>query len=214
MGEMKYSYIAIDGLIGSGKTNLTKLLAKEMNAVSIFEEFANNPFLEQFYSNPQQFALPTQLFFLLSRNQQLSNISQTNLFQTCYISDYTIAKNNIFASVTLTDEELSLYYRIQNLTKKEIPFPDLIIFLQAEMPLLLDRIYKRGFTYEKGITSQYLKLLNDAYNQYYFHITETPVVVINVTELDFSENSNDLLWLMEELEKPHHGLRYINPKQG
>ena len=211
---MKYSYIAIDGLIGTGKTNLTKLLAKALNAASIFEEYANNPFLEQFYSNPQQFALPTQLFFLLSRYQQLANISQTDLFQTCYISDFTIAKNTIFASVTLNDEELSLYYRIQNLTKKEIPFPDLIIFLQAEMPLLLDRIHKRGFTYEKGITGQYLKLLNDAYNQYFFHVTEAPVVVINVTDLEFSENSKDLSLLVKELKKPHHGLQYINPKQG
>ncbi len=213
MGDIKYSYIAIDGLIGTGKTHLTKLLAKKLNAVSIFEEYANNPFLEQFYSNPQQFALPTQLFFLMNRYQQLKNISQTDLFKAFYVSDYTLEKNNIFASVTLNEEELTLYHKIKNLLKKDVPHPDLIVFLQAEIPFLLERIHKRGIIYEKGITEQYLKLLKNAYNQYFFHIADTPVIVINVTELDFAEESYDFLWFVDELHRSHYGLRYFNPQR-
>ena len=212
MAEINYSYIAIDGLIATGKTHITKLLAKHLNAAPVFEEYTNNPFLEQFYSNPRQFALPTQLFFLLNRYQQLVNISQTDLFKSCYISDYTITKNNIFANVTLNEQELALYFKIQDLIVENAPEPDLILFLQADIQLLLARIRNRGISFEKSITEQYLKLLNEAYNRHLFHISNVPVMVLNVTELDLSENSRDFLWLVDEIHNPFHGIRYINPQ--
>ncbi|MFC1553897.1 deoxynucleoside kinase [candidate division KSB1 bacterium] len=211
MLEKKYSYIAIDGLIGTGKTHLTKLLAKKLNATAIYEDFVNNPFLEQFYANPQHYSLPTQLFFLLNRYQQIVNLSQTDLFKTCSISDYTLEKNDIFASVTLNENELGLYYKIRDLMKENVTSPDLILFLQAEIPFLLQRIRKRGFAYERSITEQYLKLLNEAYNQYFFHIRGIPILVINITNLDFTENSDDFNWLLTEINKPIGGIKYINP---
>ena len=211
MIKANYSYIAIDGIIGTGKTHLTKLLSEKLNANPIFEDFDKNPFLEQFYSNPKQFALSTQLFFLLSRYQQLANISQTDLFHSCTISDYDFSKNTIFASVTLNEQEMSLYFNIVNLMKDNILEPDLILLLQADMGLLLSRIKNRGISYEKGITDEYLRLLNDAYNKHYFLVTETPVMVINVTNLEFSKNSPDLLWLHNEIRKPFQGIKYVNP---
>lgn len=208
-----YSYIAIDGLIGTGKTHLTKLLAKKLSAAPIFEDHTNNPFLEQFYADPQQFSLSTQLFFLLNRYQQLLNISQTDLFHAGKISDYTFSKNTIFASVTLNEHELSLYTKIKDLMIDNIPVPDLILLLQMDIPLLLERIRKRGIPYEKSITEQYIRMLNEAYNQYFFHLSGIPLMVINVTNLEFGENSGDFLWLVEEIRKPIHGLRYINPQK-
>jgi len=214
MGGIKYSYIAVDGLIGTGKTYLTELLAKKLNATPIFEESANNPFLERFYADPQQYALPAQLFFLLNRYQQLVNVAQTEIFHPCKISDYTFSKNNIFASVTLNEHELALYYKIQELMVGNIPAPDLIIFLQADISLVFERIRKRAIAYEKSITEQYLKILNEAYNQFFFHVKDIPVMVINVTKLEFSENSQDFLWLFDEIHKPIHGIQYINPQKG
>ncbi|KPK96381.1 hypothetical protein AMJ80_00350 [bacterium SM23_31] len=213
MGGIKYSYIAVDGLIGTGKTYLTELLAKKLNATPIFEEYANNPFLDKFYANPRQYALPAQLFFLLNRYQQLVNVAQTELFHSCKISDYTFSKNNIFASVTLNEHELTLYYKIQDFMADRVPAPDLILFLQADIHLVFERIRKRAISYEKNITEQYLKLLNEAYNQYFFHVTEIPLLVINVTDLEFGENSRDFLWLVDEIHKPLHGIRYINPQK-
>lgn len=211
MIKTNFSYIAIDGIIGTGKTHLTKLLSEKLNANPIFEDFDKNPFLEQFYANPKQFALSTQLFFLLSRYQQLANISQTDLFHSCTISDYDFSKNTIFASVTLNEQEISLYFKIVDLMKDNVLEPDLVLLLQADMGLLLSRIKNRGISYEKSITDEYLRLLNDAYNKHYFHVAETPVMVINVTDLEFSKNSPDLLWLYNEIRKPFHGIRYVNP---
>lgn len=207
-----YSYIAIDGLIGTGKTHLTKLLANELKASAVYEEDLINPFLEQFYENPQNFALSTQLFFLLNRYRQLINISQTELFHSCTISDYSFPKNNIFASVTLSEQEISLYFNIVELMEDKVPIPDLIVFLQADISLLLSRIKNRGIPYERNITEDYLKLLNNAYNQHFFRVTAIPVMVLNVTDLDFNENTPDLKWLVDEINKPFVGIKYLNPQ--
>lgn len=207
-----HSYIAIDGLIGTGKTHLTKLLANELKASAVYEEDLINPFLEQFYENPKNFALSTQLFFLFNRYRQLINISQTELFHSCTISDYSFPKNNIFASVTLSEQEISLYFNIVELMEDKVPIPDLIVFLQADISLLLSRIKNRGIPYERNITEDYLKLLNNAYNQHFFRVTGTPVMVLNVTDLDFNENTPDLKWLVDEINKPFVGIKYLNPQ--
>jgi len=212
MSEINYSYIAIDGLICTGKTYLTTLLADKLQATPVFEPFDQNPFLDKFYTNPQQYSFPAELFFLISRYQQLSQFVQTDLFHDCIISDYMFEKNKIFASVTLNEQELSLYFKISELLVRNVPKPDLILHLQSDIPLLMQRIKNRGREYENSITEQYLKLINEAYNTYLFHITDTPVLVLNVTALDFYEDSEDLLWLLEEIKKPFKGIRYINPE--
>jgi len=209
-----FPYIAIDGLICTGKTHLTKLFAEQLDATPIYEEFDENPFLEKFYTNPQQYAFPTELFFLVSRYHQLSRFIQTDLFQKRRVSDYMFDKHRIFASITLNEQELALYYRISDLFVHNVPEPDIILYLQADINLLLQRIKERGRHYEERITKQYLKILNEAYNKYFFHLTDVPVMVVNVTNLTFAEDSKDLLWLVDELCKPIKGIRYINPDTG
>ncbi|MFC1477424.1 deoxynucleoside kinase [candidate division KSB1 bacterium] len=213
MRENQFSYIAIDGLICTGKTHLAELLAKKLNATPVFEKFDENPFLENFYANPQYYSFPAELFFLISRYQQLSQYVQTDLFNTFIISDYMFEKNKIFASVTLNEQEHALYYNISELLVRNVPKPDMILFLQANIPSLMDRIRERGREWEKSITEQYLKLLNEAYNSYFFHAVDTPVLVLNVSNLHFEEDSADLLWLLQEIEKPFKGIRYINPER-
>jgi deoxyadenosine/deoxycytidine kinase len=211
MGNLKYSFIAIDGIIGTGKTHLTKLLSQKFNALPIYEEYTNNPFLEQFYANPQQYALPAQLYFLINRYQQLAAVVQKDLFYPYTIADYTFAKNTIFASITLNERELTLFYKIKDLIEPDIPIPDLVIFLQADIQIMLERIKRRGIPLERSITEQYLKLLSEAYNQYFFHYSASPIMIINVDNLVFTEDSLDFLWLTEELYKPIFGINYLNP---
>lgn len=211
MAEFSFSYIAIDGLICTGKSHLTTLLSKHFSATPVYEPFEQNPFLDKFYSNPQQFSFPAELFFLISRYQQLSQYVQTDLFQERIISDYMFEKNKIFASVTLNEQELSLYFKISEMLVENVPKPDLILHLQADIPILLERIRQRGREYESSISEQYLKLINEAYNTYLFHIVDTPVLVLNVSALDFQENSEDFKWLLEEINQPFKGIRYINP---
>jgi len=211
MGNLKYSFIAIDGIIGTGKTQLTKLLSQKFNALPIYEEYANNPFLEQFYANPQQYALSAQLYFLINRYQQLATVVQKDLFYPYTIADYTFAKNTIFASITLNERELTLFYKIKDLIEPDIPIPDLVIFLQADIQIILERIKRRGIPFERSITEQYLKLLSEAYNQYFFHYSASPIMIINVDNLVFTEDSLDFLWLTEELYKPIFGINYLNP---
>lgn len=213
--NIPYSYIAIEGLICTGKTHLTTLLANKFDATPIYEEFENNPFLKQFYDNPKNNALPTQLFFLISRYHQLSSLKQTDLFESIRIADYIFDKNKIFSSVILNENELSLYYKVNNLLVDDVPKPDLIIYLQADINYLLERISNRGIEYEETISMEYLKSLSEAYNQYFFTLkNDTPVLTINITNLDFQDTSNDFLWLLDELQKPIHGKKFLNPQKG
>ena len=213
MDENRFSYIAIDGLICTGKTFLTNLLCRKFNATPVLEPYDENPFLEKFYANPQQFSFPAELFFLISRYQQLSQYVQTDLFRQFIISDYMFEKNRIFASVTLNEQELALYFKISEMLVRNLPKPDLILYLQADIPLLMERIKDRSREYENSITEQYLKLINEAYNTYLFHITDVPVLVLNVSHLDFDEDSADLHWLLNEINTPFKGIKYINPER-
>lgn len=209
-----FNYIEIDGLICTGKTYLTGLISDKLDATPIYEEFDKNPFLEKFYSNPKQYSFPTELFFLVSRYQQLSQVVQTDLFQECRISDYMFDKSKIFASITLNEQEMALYFKISDLLVRSIPKPDLILYLQADFQLLLERIKQRGRSYEESITEQYLKVLNEAYSKHLFMLTDIPVMVVNVTNLNFAEDSADFLWLLDEIQKPIKGIKYVNPEKG
>jgi deoxyguanosine kinase len=204
-------YIAIEGAIGVGKSSLAKLLAQKSSARLVKEEVANNPFLERFYENPRKYAFQTQLFFLLSRYRQQKELAQGDLFEAGVVCDYILAKDKIFALINLEDDEVSLYESIYKLLVSTLPKPDLVIYLQARPEVLLSRVRKRGIAYERNISLDYLKTLSDAYNEYFFHYNETPLLVVNTSEIDFVESPRDLEHLVREVKSVKRGTQHYIP---
>lgn len=194
-----FYYIAIEGPIGVGKTSLTRLLAEEFNFKLLLEEVDENPFLPEFYKDRSKHAFQTQVFFLLSRYRQQKELVQQNLFQQGFISDYIFAKDRIFAHLNLSDEELVLYESLYHLLDARILKPDLVIFLQASIDVLKDRIKKRKIVYEKNIDQKYLEDLTQGYNQFFFSYNETPLLVVNCSELNFVEKPDDYKNLLNEI---------------
>jgi len=207
-----FRYIVIEGPIGVGKTSLAELLAKEFNARMAVEEPEENPFLKQFYQDRKKYAFQTQLFFLLNRFQQQKEIAQLDLFNQVTVSDYLFAKDRIFASINLDDHELALYTQIYQLLNGQIPTPDLIIFLQAKPEILLHRIRSRGHSYEKEIELDYLKILTEAYNYYFFHYDQSPLLIVDTSEIDFVKRKEDLSQLIREINQMRKGTSYFIPK--
>ena len=207
-----FRYIVIEGPIGVGKTSLAGLLAKEFNARMVVEEPEENPFLKQFYQDRKKYAFQTQLFFLLNRFQQQKEIAQLDLFNQVTVSDYLFAKDRIFASINLDDHELALYTQIYQLLNGQIPTPDLIIFLQAKPEILLHRIRSRGHSYEKEIELDYLKILTEAYNYYFFHYDQSPLLIVDTSEIDFVKRKEDLSQLIREIKQMRKGTSYFIPK--
>jgi len=208
-----FRYIVIEGPIGVGKTSLAGLLAKEFNARMVVEEPEENPFLKQFYQDRKKYAFQTQLFFLLNRFQQQKEIAQLDLFNQVTVSDYLFAKDRIFASINLDDHELALYTQIYQLLNGQIPTPDLIIFLQAKPEILLHRIRSRGHSYEKEIELDYLKILTEAYNYYFFHYDQSPLLIVDTSEIDFVKRKEDLGQLIREINQMRKGTSYFIPKR-
>jgi len=206
-----FRYIAIEGPIGVGKTSLTKLLAKEFNARCIFEKPEENPFLPHFYEDRKKNAFQTQIFFLLNRFQQQKEIIQPNLFNQITLCDYLFAKDRIFASLNLDSHELTLYDQIFGLLSGQTFSPDLVIFLQANPEVLLHRIRSRNISYEKDIDLEYLKMLTEAYNYYFFHYDHTPLLVVNTSEIDFVNRKEDLAQLIREIKHMKKGTSYFIP---
>ncbi len=207
----KLFYIAIEGVIGAGKTSLAKMLGKSFNAKSILEESEENPFLSRFYKDPENFAFQTQIFYLLSRYQQLVNISQADLFYDYLIADYTFDKDRIFAMINLSEQEFLMYDKISSLFKANIIVPDLVVYLQARTERILENIQKRGIPYEQAISEDYIKALNETYNNYFFHYNKSPLLVINVSDIDFINNKNEYQNLITQITRPFTGIRYYNP---
>ena len=206
-----FRYIAIEGPIGVGKTSLTKLLAREFNARCIFEKPEENPFLPHFYEDRKKYAFQTQIFFLLNRFQQQKEIIQPNLFNQITLCDYLFAKDRIFASLNLDGHELTLYDQIFGLLSGQIFSPDLVIFLQAHPEVLIHRIRSRNISYEKDIDLEYLKMLTEAYNYYFFHYDHTPLLVVNTSEIDFVNRKEDLAQLIREIKHMKKGTSYFIP---
>jgi deoxyguanosine kinase len=204
-------YIAIEGVIGAGKTSLTKLLAERMNANPVLEASEENPYLEDFYRDPQRFSFQLQLFFLISRYRQLLNIPQRDLFHSHLIADYIFAKDKIFAHLNLERRDLILYEKVSTLMEKEIPKPDLAIYLQSSTERLIEHIRQRNRKYERNISPDYIRQLNEAYNTYFFHYKETPLLVVNTSEIDFVRNTGDLEDLIRQIENPPIGVKYYVP---
>jgi deoxyadenosine/deoxycytidine kinase len=204
-------YIAIEGPIGVGKSSLAKILAQKYASRLVKEEVAGNPFLERFYENPRKYAFQTQLFFLLSRYRQQRELAQGDLFEAGLVCDYILAKDKIFALINLEDDEISLYESIYKLLVSTLPKPDLVIYLQARPEVLLSRVRKRGIAYERNISLDYLRTLSDAYNEYFFHYNETPLLVVNTSEIDFVESPRDLEHLVREVKSVKRGTQHYIP---
>lgn len=208
---LQHKYIAIEGPIGVGKTSLADILSKKLNFRLVLEGAEGNPFIADFYKDIREHAFQTQIFFLLSRFKQQQGMAQSDLFQQGIISDYIFAKDRIFANLTLDDHELSLYEQIHNILGGRILKPDFVIYLQASTDVLLRRIAMRGRKFENQITSEYLSELNQAYNYYFFHYQETPLMVVNTSEIDFVHRDADLDDLLHHLEKITKGTVYYQP---
>ncbi len=179
------SYIAIEGPIGAGKTTLAELLAERLGGKLVLEEFEENPFLPQFYQDQQRNAFQTQLFFLLSRFRQQLDLEQRDLFYENVVSDYLFIKDRIFASITLNDEELALYEEVERSLVRRVPEPDVVIYLQASIPVLMANIQKRGRPYEVNLKEEYLAAVADAYNDYFFHYRQSRLIVVDANRLDY-----------------------------
>lgn len=203
--------IVIEGAIGVGKTTLAQLLAQELKADLLLEKVEENPFLPKFYEDPGKWAFQTQLFFLLSRARQLEELVQQSLYADTTITDYFFPKDRIFAYMNLREEELVLYEQIYKILNPNIPKPDLVIFLQAHTEALLDRIQQRGRVYEKEVRPEYLRNLNDAYNRFFFHYDESPLLVVETSDIDFVRNRADLADLVTQVKQMRRGKEYYHP---
>src|SRR5712692_3855666 len=204
-------YIVVEGPIGVGKTSLAKSLAAEFQARTIFETVEDNPFLSKFYQARETYAFQNQLFFLLSRYHQQTKLVQQDLFSQATVSDYLFAKDKIFASLTLSAEELALYYQIYQLLDPRLPRPDLVVYLQARPEVLYKRLKKRDKSYERGVTAEYLTEVAQAYNQFFFHYDESPLLVVNTSEIDFVASSQDLGDLIKEINNMGSGTQHYIP---
>jgi deoxyadenosine/deoxycytidine kinase len=204
-------YIVIEGTIGIGKTSLAKRLANSFNAALVLEQAQDNPFLERFYRNPRQGALPAQLFFLFQRAKQLETLQQQDLFASAHVADYLFAKDRVFAGVNLDADELALYEQVYARLSVEVPRPDLVIYLQAPTDVLLDRIARRGIRYEQQIERNYLERLNAAYASFFHDYRDSPLLIVNSAQADFINREQDYQQLLAELGRFRPGRQYFNP---
>lgn len=202
-------YIAVDGPIGAGKTTLVKMLAEDLGGKIVLEPVEKNPFLGEFYNNRQRNAFKTQLFFLLNRFQQQSELKQHDLFYPLIVCDYTFAKDFIFAELNLSDDELNLYNSIYKLLAAKLPQPDLVIYLRADSHVLLQRVKKRGHDYEKGVDVDYLEHLTEAYNRYFLHYAETPLLVVDSSSVNYAENPTDFANVKREILNHRGGTAHL-----
>lgn len=206
-----FRYIAVEGPIGVGKTSLAKMLSVHFKARCILESPEENPFLHKFYRDRKKYAFQTQVFFLLNRYQQQREIRQIDLFNQITITDYLFAKDRIFAYLNLDENELALYQRIYSLLDGRISTPDLVIFLQAKPETLFARIRARDAEYEREIDIEYLRALSQAYNTFFFHYEESPLLVIDTSEIDFVNREEDLQNLIREIRSMRRGTWYYKP---
>ena len=204
-------YIAIEGPIGVGKTSLAELLSKELGARLVLEDFEDNPFLPDFYNDPERFGFQTQLFFLLQRYRQQQDLRQVDMFQKLLITDYMFVKDRLFASLNLGDKEMHLYDTVASLLERNIIKPDLVIYLQADTDVLMKNIEKRGRSMERNVTWEYIDALNQVYTEYFFRYQDTPLVIINTNNIDFVENENDLKEVIDYIRQPVSGTKFFNP---
>ncbi len=192
-------YIVVEGPIGAGKTSLARKLAQAANAQLLLELPEENPFLQKFYRDSARYALPTQLFFLFQRVNQLRDLTQTDLFSAPIISDFLLDKDPLFASLTLADDELHLYRQLYDQLRPQAPQPDLVIYLQAQPETLVERVQKRGIAMESGISEDYLYRLCESYSRYFYHYEAAPLLIVNTENLNPIARDEDFLMLLERI---------------
>jgi deoxyadenosine/deoxycytidine kinase len=207
---MKHRYLVVEGPIGCGKTTLAQRLAERTGAATLFEDPKANPFLPRFYRDMRRYALPTQLFFLFQRVGQLESLKQPDLFAKPTIADFSLAKDPLFARLTLDDAEYQLYRNIFDHVRPQAPTPDLVIYLQASVDTLTARVRKRGNPIESGIEEDYLRRLSDAYSRYFYDYSESPLLIVNSERLDFVNVPEHLDLLVQRIDGMRGGREFFN----
>jgi len=206
-------FIVIEGPIGVGKTTLANKLAASFGSDLLLEGAVDNPFLEKFYEDPNAAALPTQLFFLLQRARQLKAMKQEDMFNPVRVADFLIEKDRLFAELTLDNDELDLYGQVYASLTIDIPRPDLVVYLQAPVEVLLSRIQKRGLKHERFIEAAYLQRLSDSYIQFFYQYNNAPLLIVNAADIDFANNDDDYQLLHQRITEVKSGRHYFNPTQ-
>jgi deoxyguanosine kinase len=205
-------HIAIEGVIGAGKTSLARMVAEHLGGRLVLEKFDENPFLAKFYEDPDHYAFQTQIFFLLSRYRQQQELFQADLFHDFIVSDYIFEKDKIFAYLNLQDDELKLYETIMGAFEKNIPTPDLVVYLQSSVDRLMKNIRNRGRKYEEKMSEEYIHDLNEAYNYFFFRYKTSPLLIVRATDLDFVNKKEDFEDLLDQILRPNKApMEYYNP---
>jgi deoxyadenosine/deoxycytidine kinase len=205
-------YIAVEGPIGVGKTTLANKLAETFNYDVLLEQPSENPFLESFYKNPGQSALAAQLFFLFQRMQQIQDLKQRSLFEPVRVADFVIEKDRLFAEVNLSKEEMQLYDKVYDHLTIDAPRPDLVIYLQAPVDVLLDRINRRGNPNEKYLTADYLEKLNEAYSKFFLYYESAPLLIVNAAGINLHDSESDYEMLVDNIMSNPKGKNFLNPQ--
>lgn len=210
----QFDFIAIEGVIGAGKTSLARLLSERHNAQLVLEEFEENPFLPKFYEDRSRYAFQTQLAFLASRFKQQQSLKNKDLFHDMIISDYLFEKDRIFARLNLSGDEMSLYDSIYSIMSSISAKADLVVFIQSSVERLLKNIKMRGRSYEKDIDPDYLIELNEAYNHFFYHYTRSPLIIVNATEIDFVNNEEHLAYIEDQIfnQPIRNSIVHIHPR--
>jgi deoxyadenosine/deoxycytidine kinase len=211
MKSVNPGYVVVEGPIGVGKTSLAMRLADAFGATPLLEHPEENPFLERFYQSRKQFALPTQLFFLFQRARQIEQLKQGDMFSNGYVVDFLLDKDKLFARANLDDDELRLYDQVYAQMSLHLPVPDLVIYLQAPVDVLYERVRRRGVEYEHYIEREYLQVLVDAYTQFFHHYTAAPLFVVNAEKINIVENDADFQMLLSYIRKNRSGRHFLNP---
>jgi deoxyadenosine/deoxycytidine kinase len=209
--DIPHQFIVIEGPIGVGKSSLARRLCASLEAEPVLEQAAENPFLERFYRNPRDGALPTQLYFLFQRAQQLAALNQQDMFAPLRVADYLLEKDRLFARVTLDEAELGLYEQVYAKLDVQAPKPDLVVYLQAPVDVLLERIAKRGIRYEQQMDRAYLERLNEAYARFFHEYEAAPLLIVNAASIDPINNQADYDELLAAIQRMKRGRLYYNP---